>query len=256
MIPLLKTIHLQVAIGPRMLCRDLGFEVLPGQCWGVLGRNGVGKSCLLHTLAGLSSPASGSVLLAGEPVSTLPRKQIAQRVGVLFQQQSDSFPATVMQSALTGRHPYLGRWQWESEEDIELVHEKLALLGLESMVEREVTTLSGGERQRLAIATLLVQQPELLLMDEPTNHLDINYQIRVLDLLSGMCAHGGAAVVMVLHEVNLAIRYCDHLLLLFPDGEALHGRRERILDAEILARLYGHPMVALDGPHGPIYIPG
>ncbi len=253
--PLLKTIHLKVVAGEKILCGNLNIEVLPGQCWGILGPNGAGKTTLLHTLAGLSTPGSGTVLLDGHAVIDLPRRQVARRVGVLFQDHSDPFPATVMEAALVGRHPHLGRWQLESERDIELVYAKLALLGLESLSRRQVSTLSGGERQRLAIATLLAQQAELSLLDEPINHLDVNQQINVLDLLTEALSQGQTAVMMVLHDINLATRYCDHLLLLFSGGETVHGRADEILDQEVLGRLYRHPMMITDGPHGPVYLP-
>ncbi len=253
--PRLKTSCLRVAIGEKMLCRNLDLEILPGQCWGILGPNGVGKTTLLHTLAGLFPPVAGTLLLNGKAMTELPRRQVARQIGMLFQQQSDPFPSTVMEAALTGRHPWLGRWQWESEEDMELVRDKLALVGLESMAARQVSTLSGGERQRLAIATLLAQQAEILLLDEPINHLDVNYQIGVLELLTGTLRQGQAAVIMVLHDINLAIRYCDHLLLLFPGGESVCGSTEKILDPEVLGRLYQHPMMILDSPNGPVYLP-
>ncbi len=255
MTPLLSTRRLRISVPGRVLCRELDFEVLPGQCWGILGPNGAGKSSLLQVLAGLVPPESGEVLLEGQPIRDLSRRQVARRVGVLFQEQSDPFPVTVLETALMGRYPFLERWQWESEEDIRLAYDRLAQVGLVSMAARQVSTLSGGERQRLAIATLLVQQPRLSLLDEPANHLDINHQIGALNLLTERLGETGAAVVMVLHDVNLAARYCDHLLLLFPGGEVQHGTVDEILSAERLARLYGHPMMILDGPHGAVYLP-
>ena len=252
---LLETRALEVRLPTgRELCRDLSLQVEAGQCWGVLGPNGVGKTTLLHTLAGLAAPAGGAVLLEDRAVRDLPRSRVARRIGVLFQEQRDPFPGTVLEAALIGRHPYLGRWQWESAQDLELVREMLALVELESLEGRQLATLSGGERQRLAIATLLVQQPALLLLDEPTNHLDVRHRMRVMEVL-GATLQRGAAAVMVLHDINLASRYCDHLLLLFADGAVAHGRCEQILDEQVLERLYGYPVQRVAGPHGALYVP-
>ncbi len=255
MVPLLHARRLVVSVPGRVLCQKLSFEVFPGQCWGILGPNGAGKSSLLYVLAGLAIPESGEVLLDGRSMDKFPRSRIAQRVGVLFQEQSDPFPATVLETALIGRHPHLKRWQWESERDIQLVRDGLARVGLASLETRQVATLSGGERQRLAIAALLAQEPCLALLDEPVSHLDIGYQIEMLDLVTAQLCNEDAAVVMVLHDINLAVRYCDHLLLLFPGGEVLCGALEEVLDLDRLKRLYGHPMMSLDGPYGPVFLP-
>ena len=255
MTPLLCTRRLNLSVPGKPLCRELELQVRPGQCWGILGPNGAGKSSLLHVLAGLVSPDSGVVLLEGHPIETLPRREVARRVGVLFQEQSDPFPATVLETALTGRYPFLDRWRWESEQDLRLVHHRLSQVGLAAMATRQVSTLSGGERQRLAVATLLVQQPSLSLLDEPVSHLDVKHQIEVLDLVTTELREKERAVVMVLHDVNLAARYCDHLLLLYPGGEAWHGETGEVLDVQRLSRLYGHPMTTLEGPRGAVYLP-
>ena len=255
MTPLLCTRRLNLSVPGKPLCRELELQVRPGQCWGILGPNGVGKSSLLHVLAGLVSPDSGVVLLEGHPIETLPRREVARRVGVLFQEQSDPFPATVLETALAGRYPFLDRWRWESEQDLRLVHQRLSQVGLAAMAARQVSTLSGGERQRLAVATLLAQQPSLSLLDEPVSHLDVKHQIEVLDLVTTELREKERAVVMVLHDVNLAARYCDHLLLLYPGGEAWHGETEEVLDVQRLSRLYGHPMTTLEGPRGAVYLP-
>ena len=109
----LATRQLDVEIGSVRVCSQLDLTVPPGQCWGLLGRNGAGKTTLIHTLAGLRPPLSGEVLLGDHPIRTLPRRTVAQQLGVLFQDEADPFPATVLETALIGRHPHLGRWAWE-----------------------------------------------------------------------------------------------------------------------------------------------
>lgn len=252
---LLSTAALNVTIGQLPICHSLTLEINAGERWAMLGRNGIGKSTLLHTLAGLRPPISGEIALQNEPLETLKPQQRAQRLGLLFQQQDDSFPSTVMETALIGRHPYLKPWQWESSADQEKALTALQQLQLGPLTERITTTLSGGERQRLAIATLLTQEPALMLLDEPTNHLDIHHQIAVLNLLQQWSQQGKRALLMTLHDINLALRYCDHAMLLFGEGEVVAGRSEEVLTAANLERLYLHPLHRIEGEWGQAYLP-
>jgi iron complex transport system ATP-binding protein len=251
----LGTRGLSVNIGGKTVCRDLNVELQTGQCWGLLGINGVGKTTLLHTLAGLRPPAAGQVLLDEQDLKALPRKHIAQHIGLLQQEDHDAFPATVLESVLLGRHPHLGRWQWETAGDHAHAHDALAQVGLTGFEQRQVATLSGGERRRLGLATLLTQDPQWFLLDEPTNHLDPHYQLTLLDLLVQLVRKEGRGLLMILHDINLATRFCDHVMLLFGEGEACCGPIEDVLDAATLGRLYGHPMVEVEGPNGPVYLP-
>ena len=247
--PLLRARGLTVAIGGRTVVRDLDLEIAGGERLAILGRNGAGKTTLLHTLAGLREPASGSVDLCGEALARLGHRRIAQVRGVLLQQQVDAFPASVLQTALIGRHPWLERWAWESAADARIARDALAAVGLGDFAERDVQTLSGGERQRLAVATLLTQQPRLALLDEPLLHLDLNHQIAVLELLSRQMRETGMALAMVMHDPGLAARYCERVLLLHGDGQVEAGDVEDMLTAERLSALYQHPlrMVEADG---------
>ena len=149
---------------------------------------------------------------------------------------------------LTGRHPHSDRWAWESARDAALARTALATMGLADMEEREVHTLSGGERQRVAIATLLAQAPRLYLLDEPLAHLDLNHQIATLELLSRRARDEGIALVMVLHDPNFALRYCDQALLLFGDSRHIVGPAAEVIDAPTLSTLYGYPMRRITTP--------
>lgn len=253
---LLSTRALDVSVGPVTVCRSLDLAIGAGQCWGVLGANGAGKTTLLYALAGLRPPAGGQVMLGDRALDKLPRRHVARRVGFVFQDLVDPFPASVLETVLVGRHPYLSPFEWESERDFELARRALAAVGLSGLERRTVHSLSGGERRRLAIAALLVQDPTLCLLDEPTNHLDLRYRIEMLEMLTRTCEENGKGLVMVLHDVNLAARFCSHVLLLFGDGVTESGRADALLDADRLSRLYGHPIQRIAAGSPPVFQPG
>lgn len=252
---LLQTRALDVSVAGQPVCRGLDLAIAPGERWCILGRNGAGKTTLLHTLAGLRTPDRGGILLDGAPLSQLPRRNVARQIGVLFQDHHDAFPATVLETALTGRHPWLGLLVWESASDRAIAREALAAVDLATLAERDTGTLSGGERRRLGIATLLTQQARLLLLDEPANHLDIHQQVRMLDVLRQQTDTGERALCAVMHDINLAARCCDRFLLLFGDGTHLAGERDAVLTAPNLERLYHHRLRRIDDPAGPVWIP-
>ncbi|MDR9440777.1 MAG: ABC transporter ATP-binding protein [Halomonas sp.] len=249
----LETRGLVIDVPGRNGGDPLDFAVLPGQVWGVLGPNGAGKTTLLHTLAGLRSPRLGRVEVDGVPVSRLRRRRLAQCLGLVFQEHHDGFPATVKETALIGRHPWLSPWQMETAEDLALAQRALERLDLAPLDARQVATLSGGERQRLAIATLLAQDPGIWLADEPTNHLDLHHQVAVMRLLAERAA-AGRSLMICLHDLNLAARWCDHLLLLYPSGEACWGPTASMLVPEALERLYGQRLASAEVEGSRVFI--
>lgn len=232
----------------------LDLAIRPGQVWGVLGPNGAGKTTLLHTLAGLRPPRQGEVLLDDQSLRRQGRRRVARALAVLFQDRQDGFPATVLETVLIGRHPWLAPWDLETAEDVALARRALARLGLSELEARLVSTLSGGERQRVAIATALAQTPELWLADEPTNHLDLRHQVDVMELLHGE-ARSGNAVFLCLHDLNLAARWCDHLLLLYPDGQACWGPASEMLVPNALEELYNQPLARAEVDGAPVFVP-
>jgi len=252
---LIETRALTVEIAGKQVCRDLCMTVASGESWAILGINGVGKTTLLHTLAGLRPPAAGEVLVGASPLARMTRRQAAANIGLLPQTSEDPFPSTLLETALIGRHPYLGRLEWESPRDEAIAKRALTEVGLGGMEQRFAHTLSGGERRLLALAMLLTQDPPLCLLDEPSNHLDLHQQIAVLDLLRER-ARARAAMIMVLHDVNLAVRYCDHVLLLYGAGETIQGETGAVIDEERLSRLYRHRVVALAFEDRNVFLPG
>jgi len=236
----LRADGLAVSIGGRVLIRRLDLAVQPGQCWGLLGRNGAGKTTLLHTLAGLRSASMGRIHLAGMALDRMSRRRVARRLGLLLQDRDYRFPQTVRESVLAGRYPHLGPWKEPGADDHARVRDSLAKVGLLSLAERNVQTLSGGERQRVALAALLAQGPDLLLLDEPVSHLDLREQVRLLDLLRDLAGQGDG-ILMTLHDPNHALGWCNRLMLLHR-GRVLCGDTHRLGSPRLLSRLFGQPL--------------
>lgn len=237
-LPLLTCSDLSVEVAGRRLVDRLNLSARRGTITCLLGCNGTGKTLTLHTLCGLREPTEGSVAIEQRSIDQWPRRQLAQRLGLLMQNTEDPFPSTVLETALIGRHPHIDFWQWESDGDRDIARAALAVVDLSAFESRDLATLSGGERRRLAIATLLTQDPDLLLLDEPINHLDPHHQIDALRLFRAK-ADEGRAVIMSLHDAGLAARFSDQALLLFGNGEWLCGPTSEVLTQQTITRLYG-----------------
>ena len=226
-----------VDVAGRALVRALEFEARGGEFIAVLGRNGVGKTLTLHTLAGIREPAAGRVELDGRDLAGWGGRERAQRLALLPQLTEEPFPSTVLETALIGRHPHLPFWQWEDAADFDCARAALAAVGLEGLSERAVDSLSGGERRRLDIATLLAQDAAVCLLDEPTNHLDPRHRNDMLALFRAR-ADAGGLVIAALHDATLAARSADKALLLFGDGRWRFGDAATILSDANLSELY------------------
>lgn len=252
---LLKFEKLDVHIAGKDVCTNLNLEVKPGQIWGILGRNGIGKTTLLHTLAGLRSVHAGNISLDGIPIQQLGKKHLAQKVGILLQHNEDAFPASVLDTVLSGRHPHLGYWQWESDRDREIAEQALKTVDMLDISDRPINLLSGGERQRVAIAGILTQDPDIFLLDEPNSHLDLKYQISLLEYLTRYVLQNDRSIIMSLHDINLAARFCTHILYLFGDGGTQHGPAGDLLRTEILETVYDHPIKVTNTDHHGVFWP-
>ena len=246
---LLSAKSVSINIGGKAICQDLDFELEQGQRWGVLGGNGVGKTTLLKYLAGLYPLDHGQIHVNDVPVNQWKRKALARQLGVLFQDSQDTFPTTVMETALIGRHPYLPFWSFEGKSDINIASQALIDVSMDEMANRQINTLSGGERRRLAIATLIVQNPRVWLLDEPTNHLDLHHQISLLELIIEKVNAMKGALMMVLHDVNLVSRFCTHAMLMIDHETNISGSINEVICRDNLEKLYRHPIreVPLNG---------
>lgn len=230
--------RLSIAIGQRRLIRDLDATFEPGQIWAVLGANGSGKTSLLHTLAGLRAPAAGTVTLDGRTLDAGSSRERARHIALLLQDYDPNFPATVLEIALSGRHPYHKLLAGDDAHDIALARSALAAVGLTGFEARPIATLSGGERRRAEIAAVLAQDTPVRLLDEPANHLDLPYQRAILRLCTENARHGTVAI-MALHDVNLALRFATHALLLCGDGSHRLGPVSSTITSAALRDVYG-----------------
>lgn len=248
--------QLDVSIGGKKICSNLSIELKPGQFCGLLGPNGIGKTTLLKCMAGLSQPDSGFVLLENQPIDKLPRRTIARLLGMLQQHTVYIFDASVLETAMTGRHPHLGYWEREGPQDKQKALDAIHSVDLDGFETRSVTGLSGGEARRLAFASLLVQEPPIMLLDEPTNHLDMKHQLRIMGQVESMISQQQRSAMMALHDVNLAARYCSHILMLFGHGDWQAGPVEELLTLQNLERLYQCPVECVQTTGGKRFLPG
>ena len=252
--PVLECRSVTVRVPGRDLVRELHAAIRPGRVLALLGRNGAGKSSLLHVLAGIAAPADGEVLFAGRPLAAWPRRDLARQLGLLMQASEDPFPGTVLDTALVGRHPHIDFWQWESDADRVAARRCLAAMDLEGLEARDVGTLSGGERRRLAIATVLAQDPQVFLLDEPIQQLDPQHELDVLRRFRAL-AEAGRTVVLSLHDPGLAARFADDVLLLFGDGRWRLGPVGETLHEAAIGELYGIAVRQLTWAGGRTFVP-
>ena len=245
---------LKLQIGSKTLCSDLTVQIRKHERWGLLGQNGAGKTTLLHALIGQRRANQGSILLDGVSISNIKQRELAGKVGMLFQHGIEALPATVFETAMLGRHPHTQSLLWDDQNDIEIVESALAAFDLDRLKNRAVDTLSGGELQRLALAMLLVQTPQLFLLDEPSNHLDVAFQINLLTVFTNKVAETSASMIMATHDINLAFRFCENIILLLKDGESLVGKSVDVLTEENLRLAFGcHIKSVSSGEHRIFY---
>ncbi|MDE2428522.1 MAG: ABC transporter ATP-binding protein [Burkholderiales bacterium] len=246
-------LHLQ--IGQRHLLRHLNWQIHAGECWCIIGRNGAGKSTLLRTLAGLRPADGGQILLDDKLLQDWPLSALAQKRAFLPQGRADAFGYSAIETVLSARHPYHDAHYWESADDVELAMQALHAVDMADLAQRDVRSLSGGERQRVAIAALLAQDAQMMLLDEPANALDLAHQVSAMHLFARLCAEQHKSVVMVSHDLNLAYRIATHALLLMGDGSWMAGAASATLTAENLSLCLGHPIERFQHGDQTLFIP-
>ncbi len=253
----LRAEGLSLAYEARQVIADLDLHLPRAAITAIVGANGCGKSTLLRGLARLLRPTGGGVLLDGRSISTLPARELARTIGILPQGPQAPEGITVAELVRRGRYPHRSWFQpWDRSDDA-AVAEALTATGIVDLAGRRVDELSGGQRQRVWIAMALAQEPDVLLLDEPTTFLDVTHQLEILDLLLELNRERGATVVMVLHDLNLAARYADHLVVMRAGAVHATGRPDQVLTEEIIAEAFGLRARVVPDPvsGGPLVVP-
>ncbi|MFI7891546.1 ABC transporter ATP-binding protein [Streptomyces sp. CACIS-1.16CA] len=255
-VPRLAARDITVGYGDRTVIDQLDVAIPSGVITTIIGPNGCGKSTLLRTLTRLLKPTGGTVVLDGEDIGTLRTKDVAKKLGLLPQAPVAPEGLTVADLVARGRHPHQS-WlrQWSSD-DADVVRRALAMTGVADLADRTVDSLSGGQRQRVWISMTLAQGTDLLLLDEPTTYLDLAHAIDVLDLVDDL-HESGCTVVMVLHDLNLATRYSDNLVVMRGGAVLAQGHPRDVITAELLHEAFGLRAKVIDDPVGdrPLIVP-
>ena len=235
----LRLEQVSLGYGRRTILKDASLEAKPGEVLGIIGPNGSGKSTLIRGMTRLLTPSSGQIFIDGHTIDSLKHSDLAQLVAVVPQNAVLPELFTAVEVVLMGRTPHLGLFRYESERDLTIVHNAMEATSTIHLAERRVGELSGGEKQRLVIARALAQEPKVILLDEPTAHLDIHYQIETLDLIHQLCRNQNLIVVIALHDLNLAVQYCDRLVILNQGRIHSQGIPDTVITAQTIKEVYG-----------------
>jgi len=239
---------LTLGYGDFRVADGLNVAIPDGKFTAIIGPNGCGKSTLLRTLSRLMKPLGGQVRLDGQAIQHFATKEVARRIGLLAQNASAPGDITVAELVARGRYPHqplFTRWR---DEDERAVQKAMAATGVTALADQSVDTLSGGQRQRAWIAMVLAQETSILLLDEPTTWLDISHQIDLLELLCALNREQGYTLAAVLHDLNQACRYANHLIAL-RDGKIIaEGAPSEIVDAALIEAIYGLRCMIIEDP--------
>lgn len=230
--------NLKFGYRESLVLKGLSFNIKKGEFVSIIGPNGSGKSTLLKTLNNLYKPNSGDILIEGKNVEDYSKRDLAKIVGFVPQDTTIDYEFTVEDIIMMGRHPYKGRFQKEDKIDYKIVNDVMEMTNTLKFKDSLITEISGGERQRVIIAKALAQNPSIILLDEPTSHLDINHQIELLNLLRTLNKEKGTTIILVIHDINLAARFSDDIILL-NEGEIIGiGNPEDVITAKNIEKAY------------------
>lgn len=236
--PILSAKHLQAGYDKKAVVSEINFDALNGQMICLLGPNGAGKSTILRTLSGLLAPVSGIVEIDGNSISCMKQSSLAKKLSLVLTDSISPSLMTVRELAAMGRMPYTGFMGKLSEEDYQIVDNALEVVGAANLSSRFFSELSDGEKQKVMIARALVQEPELIILDEPTSHLDIKHKVEVVRVLQKLTREKGITCILALHDIDLAMKGCQTVMLVKENKIAAQGTPEEIISSGCIQKLY------------------
>lgn len=249
MVKAIKVQSLKFGYKDDLVLKDISFSLEEGQFMSIIGPNGSGKSTLLKNICNLEKPNSGEIEIHGENISQYKSKELAKKIALVPQDTFISYDFSVFDVVLMGRFPYLGRFDKETDEDFEITKEALKITNTFHLRDRNINEISGGERQRVIIARALAQEPDIIFLDEPTSHLDINHQMDLLNILRNLNKEKNTTIVLVIHDINLACRYSD-IIMLLDKGEILSiGSPKEVVTRENIEKAYGLNTIIEENPY-------
>ena len=251
---ILKVQDINFSYDQNSVLHSISMNVNSGEFIGVIGPNGSGKSTLLKLLGGVFKPDSGQLYFKEKNYLDYQRRQLAQSITWVPQEHPMAFNFKVSEIVLMGRHPYLSAFTFEGEDDIEIAHGAMESTQTLQFAQRNFNEISGGEKQRVVIAGAIAQEPELMILDEPTSALDIKYQIQILSILKNLNANQQTTIVLAMHDLHLASKFCSRLILLDEGKIFKDGKTTDVLQKEHIEKVYGVKVHVINDPNGNIII--
>lgn len=236
---MLNTENLNVGYGKKIVVNNVNIQVSKGEVFCLLGANGAGKTTTLRTLSGLLKPMGGKVFLNGKDISEINKKELAKKLALVLTNRFSGSLMTVYDIVAMGRYPHTGFFGKLTEEDSEKIFVALETVNAKYLAERYFDELSDGEKQKVLVARALVQEPEIIILDEPTTHLDIKHRLELMEILKTLSKEKNIAVILSLHEIDIALKSCDKVMLIKDNNVLAYGEPEDTVNEDIINGLYG-----------------
>lgn len=237
--PIINCTNLGFSYNETEILNGINISISPGQMIGILGANGAGKSTLLKILCGVLKPKIGEALFNGEALSKMDRRDIAKGIAYIPQDPMFAFPFTVIEVVLMGRAPYIGRFEFERDEDREIAENALQAVGILHLKDRLINEISSGERQLASIARGLVQEPEIMILDEPATYLDIKHRNEIMNILKDLKENRGISIIAATHDIFSSLFFFDEIIILKEGIILAEGKTDYVVNSELLSSAYG-----------------